>query len=182
MQNVIKLQNHFLNEQILNFIAGDFLRLSQMKFSSNVIEKCLETSQAPKQIADIFNGTHFWDDQMLMRELGPHSRDRNVRINYLVERLVTHLFGNYVLQRVIGIVQDTELKNAILESILALNDQLLQTNHGQKVMQKLAKQFPQIFRGASPVKGCGPNQGYYKNKAKTPQKARKPVYRTPMKQ
>ena len=43
VQNVIKLNNETMNEQILNFIAGDFTRLSQLKFSSNVIEKCLET-------------------------------------------------------------------------------------------------------------------------------------------
>ncbi len=51
VQNVIKLGNEYMNEQILNYVAGDFIRLSQMKFSSNVIEKCLETAQAPDQIA-----------------------------------------------------------------------------------------------------------------------------------
>ena len=50
VQNVLKLQNGLRNDQILNYIAGDFLRLSQLKFSSNVIEKCLETSQAAYQI------------------------------------------------------------------------------------------------------------------------------------
>ena len=46
VQNVLKLKNSVRNDQILNFIAGDFVRLSQLKFSSNVIEKCLETAQA----------------------------------------------------------------------------------------------------------------------------------------
>lgn len=75
VQNVIKLCNDTLNEQILNFIAGDFIRLSQMKFSSNVIEKCLETKQASEQVSQILMGTHFWDDQILVRELGSQSRD-----------------------------------------------------------------------------------------------------------
>ncbi len=44
VQNVLKLKNQKRNDQILNFIAGDFVRLSQLKFSSNVIEKCLETA------------------------------------------------------------------------------------------------------------------------------------------
>ena len=43
VQNVLKLKSELRNNQILNFIAGDFVRLSQLKFSSNVIEKCLET-------------------------------------------------------------------------------------------------------------------------------------------
>lgn len=70
VQNVLKLKNKMRNDQILNFIAGDFVRLSQLKFSSNVIEKCLETSQAAVQIEQIFKGTHYWDDQVLERELG----------------------------------------------------------------------------------------------------------------
>jgi len=59
VQNVLKLKSNFKNDQILNFIAGDFIRLSQLKYSSNVIEKCLETSQAAYQIDHIFKGTHF---------------------------------------------------------------------------------------------------------------------------
>ena len=46
VQNVLKLNNQARNNEILNFIAGDFVRYSQLKFSSNVIEKCLETKQA----------------------------------------------------------------------------------------------------------------------------------------
>ena len=81
VQNVLKLKNDLCNEQILNFIAGDFVRLSQLKFSSNVIEKCLETSQAAHQIDQIFKGTHYWDDQVLARELGAQSRCRELRVN-----------------------------------------------------------------------------------------------------
>jgi len=55
----------------LNFIAGDFVRLSQLKFSSNVIEKCLETAQAAQQIDQIFKGTHYWDDQVLVLSSAP---------------------------------------------------------------------------------------------------------------
>lgn len=43
VQNVLKLEKVQLNEQIFKAIATDFIRLSQMKFSSNVIEKCLES-------------------------------------------------------------------------------------------------------------------------------------------
>jgi hypothetical protein len=81
VQNVLKLKNEMRNDQILNFIAGDFVRLSQLKFSSNVIEKCLETRQAAFQIDQIFKGTHYWDDQVLLRELGHHSRNRELRVN-----------------------------------------------------------------------------------------------------
>lgn len=39
VQNVLKLNNERRNDEILKMIAKDFIRLSQMKFSSNVIEK-----------------------------------------------------------------------------------------------------------------------------------------------
>jgi len=148
VQNVLKLKNDLRNDQILNFIAGDFVRLSQLKFSSNVIEKCLETKQAVYQIDQIFKGTHFWDDQALVRELGFQSRNRLPRVNTIIQRLVTHQFGNYVLQKAIAIVADPELKTQMLEAIQLLSGSLSQTKHGQKVLNKLQKSYPHIFVGA----------------------------------
>ena len=81
VQNVLKLRDNYRNDQILNFIAGDFIRLSMLKFSSNVIEKCLETEQAASQVDMMFKGTHYWDDQTLMRELRHQSRCRPLRVN-----------------------------------------------------------------------------------------------------
>jgi hypothetical protein len=43
VQNVLKLNNAKRNDEIFKMIAKDFIRLSQLKFSSNVIEKCLES-------------------------------------------------------------------------------------------------------------------------------------------
>lgn len=43
VQNVLKLNNSARNDKIFRMIATDFIRLSQLKFSSNVIEKCLES-------------------------------------------------------------------------------------------------------------------------------------------
>lgn len=39
VQNVLKLNNYQRNDIIFRVICGDFVRLSQLKFSSNVIEK-----------------------------------------------------------------------------------------------------------------------------------------------
>ena len=151
VQNVLKLKSDLRNDQILNFIAGDFVRLSQLKFSSNVIEKCLETNQAGVQIDQIFKGTHFWDDQVIVRELGYQSRARPIRVNFIVQRLVTHQFGNYVLQKAIAIVADPTLKNEMLESIKVLSGSLSQTKHGLKVLTKLQKTYPHIFAGGAAV-------------------------------
>lgn len=66
-----------------------------------------------------------------------------------MQRLVTHQFGNYVLQKAINIVADPELKTTILESIKLLSGSLSQTKHGQKVLTKLQKAYPHVFVGAS---------------------------------
>jgi hypothetical protein len=55
---------------IFSAIAGDFIRLSQLKFSSNVIEKCLESQQIGQQIDEIFKGTHVNEDATLSKSLG----------------------------------------------------------------------------------------------------------------
>lgn len=106
VQNVLKLNNQERNDQIFNFIAGDFVRFSQLKFSSNVIEKCLETKQAGTQVDQIFKGIHIQDDASLVWELGAQSRNQDLRVKLIVQRLVTHQFGNYVLQKAIHVVTD----------------------------------------------------------------------------
>ena len=69
----------------------------------------------------IFKGTHYWDDQVLVRELGAMSRIQSVRVNYIVDYLVPHQFGNYVLQKAIAVITDQNLRSVILESIKAIS-------------------------------------------------------------
>ena len=97
VQNVMKMGCEERNNKIFNFIAGDFTRLSQLKFSSNVIEKSLECPSAAEQIDKIFKGTHFVDDQDIIRSLGRLSRNQASRVNYIVQCLAPNQFGNYVL-------------------------------------------------------------------------------------
>ena len=58
---MLKLDDETRNEQIFSQIAKDFIRLSQLKFSSNVIEKCLNSKQT--HIVKIFKGTFPEDDK-----------------------------------------------------------------------------------------------------------------------
>lgn len=62
-----------------------------MKFSSNVIEKCLESKQDESQIDKIFLGKFKKDDADLVRCLGSNlSRQIKPRVDFLVERLAMH--------------------------------------------------------------------------------------------
>jgi hypothetical protein len=46
IQNVLKINNEEVNHLIFAYIAGDFIRLSKLKFSSNVIEKCIDSESS----------------------------------------------------------------------------------------------------------------------------------------
>ena len=50
-------------------IATDFIRLSQLKFSSNVIEKCVESKLIGSSVDMILSGAFERDDATLLAEL-----------------------------------------------------------------------------------------------------------------
>jgi hypothetical protein len=98
IQNVLKINNEGVNHQIFAFIASDFIRLSKLKFSSNVIEKCIDSeSKTARHITSILQGTHGADDVTLIKLLGSDSRNQGRRLHTIVDELATHSFGNYVL-------------------------------------------------------------------------------------
>jgi hypothetical protein len=103
VQNVIKLEDREKNEKIFKQIAKDFIRLSQLKFSSNVIEKCLDSkltshgSQLPKidssepHIDKIFKGTFPDDDSQIVKEFGfktEQSQNLKERVSFIVQKLI----------------------------------------------------------------------------------------------
>lgn len=99
VQNVLKLNDEAKNEQIFKEIAKNFIRLSQLKFSSNVIEKCLEPSLkmgSGASITKIFRGSFDQDDYTINRELGG-TTDLKQRVSFIVQKLIYNQFGNYVL-------------------------------------------------------------------------------------
>jgi hypothetical protein len=46
-------------------------------------------------------GTHINEDLTLSKSLGKQAKLRSARIRFLVQRLMMHQFGNYVLQKAI---------------------------------------------------------------------------------
>ena len=98
VQNVLKLEDREKNEQIFRQIAKDFISLSQLKFSSNVIEKCLDSKMAfdkdncEPHIDKILKGTFpDTDDEEIIREFGyntPKSKNIKLRVNFIVQKLV----------------------------------------------------------------------------------------------
>lgn len=88
-------------------------------------------------------------DVTLVRELGDDAFDQIMRVKTIVGHLATHQFGNYVLQKVIQIEMEWSLKKQVLEEIKLQAEDLMNTKHGPKVLQKLKSTYPRIFGGAS---------------------------------
>jgi hypothetical protein len=76
---------------IFKMIATDFIRLSQLKFSSNVIEKCLESKLSASSVDMVLSGSFEKDDATLLRELTHQQRmHKQTRISMLVDKLIFH--------------------------------------------------------------------------------------------
>jgi hypothetical protein len=80
---VLKLKSPAKNEMIFAAIAKDFVRLSQLKFSSNVLEKCLESEKIGKQVDQIFKGTHVNEDATIAKSLGKKAKNQVQRVRFL---------------------------------------------------------------------------------------------------
>lgn len=135
VQNVIKLNDLSKNQIIFNEIAKDFIKLSQLKFSSNVIEKCLDSCLSygeEPQIEKVFKGTLGHDDVQITSELGLMGgcNDMKTRVNFIVQKLIYNQYGNYVIQKILVKVRDNSLKNEILYTIKDLQPSLMQFKHG----------------------------------------------------
>ena len=87
IQNVLKLNCAVRNEMILSQIARKFIRLSQLKFSSNVIEKCLDAMICGPDrilcIEHIFRGTFKQDDVDMKNK-----QQKKSRVEFIVEQLI----------------------------------------------------------------------------------------------
>lgn len=128
IQNVIKLNDRQKNQHIFQEIAKDFIRLSQLKFSSNVIEKCLDSCLSDgkePQIEKVFKGTLQFDDQQMVNELVGCRTDMKTRVNFIVQKLIYNQFGNYVIQKVLAKIKDDHLRTEILYTIKSLQPSLM---------------------------------------------------------
>jgi hypothetical protein len=128
---VLKIHSQELNGLIYQFVTKDFLRLSQLKFSSNVIEKCLELEQSHAHVEKVLKGVT--EDQTIKAILGASSQLKQ-RIQVFVNQLAWDSYGNYVLQKVLNLKLDHALKQCILEEIRDRQGALNQTVCGQKML------------------------------------------------
>lgn len=127
VQNVIKLKRDDLNGQIIEFIKKQIIMLSKQKFSSNVIEKCFEFTDA-------------YTRGFLMEGLD---------LKGIVRELIADQFGNYVIQRMLKYNKHNHYYSRIIKEIGANVEGLQSTNNGRKIFQNLVKNHPDLAQWGS---------------------------------
>ena len=122
LQFVMDKKNYQINDRILEKFIINIIQLSKRKYSSNVIEKCLETC-SPEMVKKLIN---IFNNETIIRDL------------------IKDIFGNYVIQKLLSICQDDKTKNHILTIISSEFNSLSNLPFGHKLIKKLAMTYPQI--------------------------------------
>ena len=122
IQRIIKLNIPAHNDKIYDYIHDKVLKLSSMKYSSNVIETCLgdNISIRPKVI-----------DKLIDKN--------NITI------LITDQFGNYIVQKCLTVLKGGDKFNAVVEQIKKSVKNLNSSGHGRKIYDNLVKKFGNVF-------------------------------------
>eukprot|EP00871_Galdieria_phlegrea_P001570 jgi/Galph1/2413/GphlegSOOS_G1064.1 len=121
VQYVLDLKNRLYIAKIVSQLAGHLYELSVQKFSSNVVEKCL-------QQVDSETRKHLIYELMADREI--------------IGRLIHDAYGNYVVQRALQLAQAPQLEQ-FCDVIRPHLSSLKSTPYGKRIYSKIIKRFPQ---------------------------------------
>ena len=117
-----KLENEKnLIEPIYLYISENLLELSKQKYSSNVIDTfIMKRDDYSKKLVDY----------MINKDL--------------IKDIIKDQYGNYVVQKAMNI-SDKETKNKIIKQIKPIVPELLESNLGKKIYEKLSQQYNDVF-------------------------------------
>ena len=111
-----------LIEPIYSYISKNIVNLSKQKYSSNVVDTFIMKN-------DTFS-------KMIINDI-----IKNNQIKYMI----LDQFGNYVIQKAMSI-SDQETLNKIIEQIKPIVPELLLSNFGKKIINKLMHQYNIVFQ------------------------------------
>lgn len=119
LKRIIKLNNENYNNKIFDYIKDILMKLSCQKFSSNVIEACIDNSTSLKRkvLDKIFEN------------------DNNIN------ELILDQFGNYIVQN--ALLPNAEKKefDIVIQHIKDNEKKLKKTQHGKIIFEKLMKNY-----------------------------------------
>jgi hypothetical protein len=138
VQYILGLQDPRVNAGVINNMFGRLNVLSRQKFSSNVVEKCL-------QLCNVEDKNRMIVELADSRGLGELLRD---------------VYGNYVVQSALSIAPEPQL-SYFLSAVRPLLPSLRASGQGRRIAQKLEKKYPQLRPAAeaSAASGAGGRGG-----------------------
>lgn len=128
---MLELKNVEVNKRIGQQLLGSLLILGREKFSSNVIEKCLEHNcmdVKEAMVKEILSADSFYE--------------------FLLDQ-----YGNYVIQKSLSVAVEPHFSEFIEKLKPDMERLRTSTDFGVKIYNRLVKQYPQLamepFKGAS---------------------------------
>ena len=129
VQYVLDLNLPQVNARLGLIFTQQIVALSEQKFSSNVIEKCLQQNQPDVQ-------------EVMIREI---AKPRNL------SEMIVDQYANYVVQRALSLapprLQKELLAVSLTQGIRSNLDQLKRSQFGKRVYSKLVKKYPELVEG-----------------------------------
>lgn len=120
IQSVLEMKDVSIKQGVFEIVKQNLAFLANQKYSSNVIEKCLDNNE---YIANAFMKQILQGDTF--------------------ERMLLGNFGNYVAQKVLAKADDN-VKEVLFSKIVMCIPQLQQLPFGQKLLSKLLVQYPKL--------------------------------------
>ena len=118
LKRIIKLNNENYNNKIYNCIKDNLMQLSCQKFSSNVIDACVDNNTSLKK-------------KVILKLI---ENENNIT------DLILDQYGNYIIQNALQNSEKNEF-DIIIQHIKENEKKLKQTNHGKIVFEKLMKNY-----------------------------------------
>ena len=121
VQYVVNACDYEINKIIVSNLLYDIPKFASQKFSSNVIEKCLDCSDEETKDLIVKN---FCDEK-------------------LVQTLLFDMYGNYVLQKTMSIAKEP-YRTKFFSMVGPIMENLKVLTFGQKLYNKLLSSFPEL--------------------------------------
>ena len=129
IQFVISKNITSINDKILEGFIDNLIFLAKQKYSSNVIEKCFD----------------YCSNKMKERIINQLSDERIIR------DLLKDMYGNYVLQKTLSMIQDQKKKQNFLQIVGSELPNLQYLPFGPKLIKKLVLSFPELKKYANQI-------------------------------
>ena len=119
IRHIVVHLNHSINNALIKNIINNIVYYSNQKYSSNVVEKCLDNNYIKEYI---------------LNELSKQ---------YIFNNILLNEFGNYVVQKAISLADDAK-KEIFFKYIIQVTQQLQSLPFGPKLLSKLLMLYPKL--------------------------------------